>query len=146
MGTAVVQVSAVDLDSGQHGRVSSVPPSTPYTPTMVPPLLIHTSAPPLSSPLPPPQVRYSILRDQSGDWRFFTIDPSSGAVVTRATLDREQKATYLIEVQSQDGTESARQGQQGQPNTGTHSAYTNTHTQARTTQALFPCGHFKWFS
>lgn len=98
----------------------------PPTSTMAPPLLIHTSAPPLffalrsSSPLPSPQVRYSILRDQSGDWRFFTIDPLSGAVVTRATLDREQKATYLIEVQSQDGTESARQGQQGQPNTGTH--------------------------
>lgn len=104
---------------------------------MVQPLPIHTSALLLSSPLPcPPKVRYSIVRDQSGDWRFFTIDASSGAVVTQANLDREQKATYLIEVQSQDGTESARPGQQGQPNTGRH-----THTQA-----LFPCGHFEWFS
>lgn len=63
-----------------------------------------------------------ILRDDSGDWQFFDIDELSGTISTRATFDREQKSSYLMEVQSLDGSESARPGQQGQPNTG------NTHT------------------
>lgn len=66
----------------------------------------------------PPQVRYSILKDESGDSRLFSIDSRSGIIVTRASFDREQKSSYLVEVQSQDGSESARIGQQGQPNTG----------------------------
>ncbi|KAM3614937.1 uncharacterized protein V6R79_020964 [Siganus canaliculatus] len=64
-------------------------------------------------------VQYVILRDESGDSQFFGIDSLSGVIVTRASFDREQKASYLIEVQSQDGSESARPGQQGQPNTDT---------------------------
>ncbi|XP_057689572.1 neural-cadherin isoform X2 [Corythoichthys intestinalis] len=84
VGTSVAQVSAIDLDSGLHGKV-----------------------------------RYSILKDESEDFRLFSIDPTSGAIATRASFDREQKASYLIEVQSQDGSESARPGQQGQPNTDT---------------------------
>uniref|UniRef100_A0A3B3YQT3 Uncharacterized protein n=1 Tax=Poecilia mexicana TaxID=48701 RepID=A0A3B3YQT3_9TELE len=64
-------------------------------------------------------IRYTILKDESGDSQYFSIDSHSGVVVTRASFDREQKASYLIEVQSQDGSESARPGQQGQPNTDT---------------------------
>ncbi|XP_030606404.1 neural-cadherin [Archocentrus centrarchus] len=64
-------------------------------------------------------IQYVILRDESGDSQFFSIDSHSGIIFTRASFDREQKASYLIEVQSQDGSESARQGQQGQPNTDT---------------------------
>ncbi|KAM8870426.1 neural-cadherin isoform 2-T2 [Spinachia spinachia] len=64
-------------------------------------------------------VHYGILKDESGDSQFFSIDPLSGVIVTRASFDREQKASYLIEVQSQDGSTSARPGQQGQPNTDT---------------------------
>ncbi|XP_043971716.1 neural-cadherin [Gambusia affinis] len=64
-------------------------------------------------------IHYTILKDESGDSQYFSIDSRSGVVVTRASFDREQKASYLIEVQSQDGSESARPGQQGQPNTDT---------------------------
>ncbi|KAM7382855.1 hypothetical protein PAMP_002554 [Pampus punctatissimus] len=64
-------------------------------------------------------IHYVILKDESGDSQFFSIDSRSGVIVTRASFDREQKASYLIEVQSQDGSESARPGQQGQPNTDT---------------------------
>ncbi|AWP15835.1 putative neural-cadherin-like [Scophthalmus maximus] len=84
VGASVAQVSATDLDSGQHGMV-----------------------------------HYVILRDESGDSQLFSIDSRSGVIATRASFDREQKASYLIEVQSQDGSESARPGQQGQPNTDT---------------------------
>ncbi|XP_051921985.1 neural-cadherin [Hippocampus zosterae] len=64
-------------------------------------------------------VHYTILKDESGDSGLFSIHPMSGVITTRASFDREQKASYLIEVQSQDGSESARPGQQGQPNTDT---------------------------
>ncbi|XP_072249833.1 neural-cadherin [Leuresthes tenuis] len=64
-------------------------------------------------------IQYTILRDESGDSQFFSIDSHTGVIVTRASFDREQKASYLIEVQSQDSSESARPGQQGQPNTDT---------------------------
>ncbi|KAM9310460.1 neural-cadherin [Pholidichthys leucotaenia] len=64
-------------------------------------------------------IQYAILRDESGDSQFFSIDSHTGVIVTRASFDREQKASYLIEVQSQDKSESARPGQQGQPNTDT---------------------------
>uniref|UniRef100_A0A665TZ65 Si:dkey-22o22.2 n=1 Tax=Echeneis naucrates TaxID=173247 RepID=A0A665TZ65_ECHNA len=64
-------------------------------------------------------VQYAILKDESGDSQFFSIGQRSGVITTRASFDREQKASYLIEVQSQDGSESARPGQQGQPNTDT---------------------------
>lgn len=72
------------------------------------------------------QIHYVILKDESGDSQFFSIDSRSGAIATRASFDREQKASYLIEVQSQDSSESARPGQQGQPNTG------NTHWHKKT--------------
>lgn len=64
------------------------------------------------------KVNYVILKDQSGDSQFFSINPYTGVIRTQATFDREQKSSYLIEVQSQDSSESARPGQQGQPNSG----------------------------
>ncbi|TTA40571.1 Neural-cadherin [Bagarius yarrelli] len=64
-------------------------------------------------------VTYIILKDQSGDSQFFAINPNTGMIHTQATFDREQKSSYLIEVQSQDSSESARPGQQGQPNSDT---------------------------
>lgn len=103
----MVLVSATDLDSGPHGKVRCC---SDYQ--------VPSSSPPPLHPPPPPQVHYLILKDDSGDAQFFSIDPRSGVIATRASFDREQKASYLIEVQSQDGSESARPGQQAQPNTG----------------------------
>ncbi|KAG9342807.1 hypothetical protein JZ751_015679, partial [Albula glossodonta] len=65
------------------------------------------------------KINYIILRDESGDSQFFSIDSHTGVIRTRATFDREQKGSYLIEVQSQDSSESARPSQLGQPNTDT---------------------------
>nr|XP_027308283.2 neural-cadherin [Anas platyrhynchos] len=65
------------------------------------------------------EVRYFILKDASEDYRFFTIERKTGIISTHASFDREKKASYLIEVQSQDSSESARPGVHGQPNTDT---------------------------
>uniref|UniRef100_A0A8C3FEP6 Neural-cadherin n=1 Tax=Chrysemys picta bellii TaxID=8478 RepID=A0A8C3FEP6_CHRPI len=65
------------------------------------------------------EVQYSILKDPSEHYRFFTIGPETGIVSTKASFDREKKGSYLIEVQSQDSAESARPGVYGQPNTDT---------------------------
>ncbi|KAG7469991.1 hypothetical protein MATL_G00134680, partial [Megalops atlanticus] len=64
-------------------------------------------------------INYIILKDESGDSQLFSINSYTGVIHSRATFDREQKGSYLIEVQSQDSSESARPGQQGQPNTDT---------------------------
>uniref|UniRef100_A0A3B4CXY3 Uncharacterized protein n=1 Tax=Pygocentrus nattereri TaxID=42514 RepID=A0A3B4CXY3_PYGNA len=80
--------------------------------------VIQVSASDLDSG-PHGKINYIILKDQSGDSQFFSINSYTGVIHTRATFDREQKSSYLIEVQSQDGSESARPGQQGQPNTDT---------------------------
>ncbi|XP_041101476.1 neural-cadherin-like [Polyodon spathula] len=64
-------------------------------------------------------VNYLILKDQSGDYQLFSINTQMGVIYTQASFDREQKGSYLIEVQSQDSSESARPGLQGQPNTDT---------------------------
>uniref|UniRef100_A0A8D2N3X2 Neural-cadherin-like n=1 Tax=Zonotrichia albicollis TaxID=44394 RepID=A0A8D2N3X2_ZONAL len=84
VGTSVVQVLAMDLDSGLHG-----------------------------------EVHYLILKDANEDYQFFTIEPETGIIYTQASFDREKRASYLIEVQSQDLSESARPGVYGQPNTDT---------------------------
>ncbi|NXU52532.1 CADN protein, partial [Turnix velox] len=65
------------------------------------------------------EVHYLILKDASEDYQFFTIEPETGIISTRASFDREKRASYLIEVQSQDSSESARPGILGQPNTDT---------------------------
>ncbi|KAM4705531.1 neural-cadherin-like [Rhinophrynus dorsalis] len=65
------------------------------------------------------KVQYVILKDISEDYSCFSIDPETGVIFTKAFFDRERQASYLIEVQSQDSSESARPGMQGQPNTDT---------------------------
>ncbi|XP_069477477.1 neural-cadherin-like [Ambystoma mexicanum] len=65
------------------------------------------------------EVQYVLLRDPSGDYKFFTIDAETGVISTQASFDREKKGSYLIEVQSQDSSESARPGMHNQPNTDT---------------------------
>lgn len=82
------------------------------------------SLPPLCAPCPstsapaPPQISYSLLNDRSGDYQFFRIDPELGSIYTEAVFDRETKGSYLLEVKSVDGWESARPGRHGQPNSG----------------------------
>ncbi|NXC17943.1 CADN protein, partial [Corythaeola cristata] len=65
------------------------------------------------------EVHYLIVKDASEDYQFFTIEPETGIISTHASFDREKRASYLIEVQSQDSSESARPGVHGQPNTDT---------------------------
>ncbi|XP_078254534.1 neural-cadherin [Rhinoraja longicauda] len=63
------------------------------------------------------KVNYAIVKDNSGDYHYFSIDFETGVIFTQMSFDREVKGSYLIEVQSQDNSESARPGKQGQPNT-----------------------------
>ena len=65
-----------------------------------------------------PQISYSLLSDSSGDHRLFRIDPELGSIYTEAVFDREARGSYLLEVQSEDGRESARPGRNKQPNSG----------------------------
>eukprot|EP00062_Callorhinchus_milii_P003975 gi/632942725/ref/XP_007886565.1/ PREDICTED: neural-cadherin-like [Callorhinchus milii] len=65
------------------------------------------------------KVNYAILKDLSGDYHYFSIDFETGLIFTQTSFDREVKGSYLIEVQSQDNSESARPGMHGQPNTDT---------------------------
>lgn len=64
------------------------------------------------------QISYSLLEDRSGDHQYFRIDPELGFIYTQTVFDRETKSSYLLEVQSVDGWESARPGKHGQPNSG----------------------------
>lgn len=65
-----------------------------------------------------PQITYTLLTDSSGDHSLFRIDPELGIVYTEAVFDREARSSYLLEVQSEDGQESARPGKNKQPNSG----------------------------
>uniref|UniRef100_A0A8C4YYS6 Si:ch211-186j3.6 n=1 Tax=Gadus morhua TaxID=8049 RepID=A0A8C4YYS6_GADMO len=65
------------------------------------------------------KITYSLLADRSGDHEFFRIDPELGSIYSQAVFDRETKGSYLLEVQSVDGWESARPGKHGQPNSDT---------------------------
>ncbi|XP_041045226.1 neural-cadherin [Carcharodon carcharias] len=65
------------------------------------------------------KINYAIVKDLSGDNHFFSIDFETGVIFTQTSFDREVKGSYLIEVQSQDNSESARPGMHGQPNTDT---------------------------
>uniref|UniRef100_A0A6Q2Y7V5 Uncharacterized protein n=1 Tax=Esox lucius TaxID=8010 RepID=A0A6Q2Y7V5_ESOLU len=65
------------------------------------------------------QIAYSLLSDSSGDHRLFRMDPELGIIYTDAVFDREAQGSYLLEVQSEDGTESARPGRNRQPNSDT---------------------------
>uniref|UniRef100_A0A665V8C9 Uncharacterized protein n=1 Tax=Echeneis naucrates TaxID=173247 RepID=A0A665V8C9_ECHNA len=57
--------------------------------------------------------------DSSGDHHLFRIDPKLGIIYTEAVFDREARSSYLLEVQSEDGQESARPGKNKQPNSDT---------------------------
>uniref|UniRef100_A0A673XXT8 Neural-cadherin-like n=1 Tax=Salmo trutta TaxID=8032 RepID=A0A673XXT8_SALTR len=65
------------------------------------------------------QITYSLLSDSSGDHRLFRVDPELGFIYTEAVFDREAQGSYLLEVQSEDGMESARPGRNKQPNSDT---------------------------
>ncbi|XP_066434973.1 neural-cadherin-like [Eleutherodactylus coqui] len=65
------------------------------------------------------KVRYVLLKDVNEDYQCFTINPETGVIYTATLFDREKQASYLIEIQSEDSTESARPGMQGHPNTDT---------------------------
>ncbi|XP_037346182.2 neural-cadherin [Pungitius pungitius] len=65
------------------------------------------------------KISYSLLEDRSGDHQYFRIDPALGLIYSQAVFDRETKSSYLLEVQSMDGWESARPGKHGQPNSDT---------------------------
>ncbi|KAF3689058.1 Neural-cadherin Cadherin-N [Channa argus] len=65
------------------------------------------------------QITYSLLSDSSGDHRLFRIDPELGIIYTEAVFDREARSSHLLEVQSEDGQESARPGRNKQANTDT---------------------------
>ncbi|XP_058502129.1 neural-cadherin-like [Solea solea] len=64
-------------------------------------------------------ITYSLLSDSSGDHSLFRIDPKLGVIYTEAVFDREARSSYLLEVQSEDGQESARPGKNKQPNSDT---------------------------
>ncbi|XP_062845988.1 neural-cadherin [Trichomycterus rosablanca] len=65
------------------------------------------------------KISYSMLNDRSGDYQVFRIDPELGSIYTEAVFDRETKGSYLLEIESMDGWESARPGRHGQPNSDT---------------------------
>ncbi|CAF98271.1 unnamed protein product, partial [Tetraodon nigroviridis] len=65
------------------------------------------------------QITYTLLSDSSGDHSLFRIDPELGIIYTEAVFDREARSSYLLEVQSEDGQESARPGKNKQPNSDT---------------------------
>lgn len=46
------------------------------------------------------------------------MDPQTGSIYTASVFDREEKGSYLLEVKSVDGSESARPGKHGKPNSG----------------------------
>ncbi|NXA34968.1 CADN protein, partial [Eudromia elegans] len=62
------------------------------------------------------EITYSLLHDPSGDYTHFCLDSRTGSVYTTSVFDREKKGSYLLEVRSEDGSESARPGKRGQPN------------------------------
>ncbi|XP_061573337.1 neural-cadherin, partial [Cololabis saira] len=113
-----VYVNVTDVNDNVPFFLSSTYEATVPEGAQIGTSVVQVSATDLDSG-PHGMIHYVILKDASGDSQFFSIDSHSGVIFTRASFDREQKASYLIEVQSQDGSESARQGQQGQPNTDT---------------------------
>lgn len=46
------------------------------------------------------------------------MDSQTGSIYTASVFDREKKGSYLLEVKSVDGSESARPGKHGKPNSG----------------------------
>uniref|UniRef100_A0A672UN86 Neural-cadherin-like n=1 Tax=Strigops habroptila TaxID=2489341 RepID=A0A672UN86_STRHB len=65
------------------------------------------------------EVTYSMLHDSSRDYTYFRLDSQTGSIYTASLFDREKKVSYLLEVKSVDGCESARPGKHGKPNSDT---------------------------
>ncbi|NWX98396.1 CADN protein, partial [Nothoprocta ornata] len=65
------------------------------------------------------EITYSLLHDRNGDYTHFCLDSHTGSVYTTSVFDREKKGSYLLEVKSEDGSESARPGKRGKPNSDT---------------------------
>ncbi|KFR02399.1 Neural-cadherin, partial [Opisthocomus hoazin] len=65
------------------------------------------------------EITYSLLHDSGRDYTYFHLDSQTGSVYTASVLDREKKGSYLLEVKSVDGSESARSGKHGKPNSDT---------------------------
>ncbi|XP_068812246.1 neural-cadherin isoform X1 [Struthio camelus] len=62
------------------------------------------------------EITYSLLHDHNGDYTCFCLDAQTGSIYTTSVFDREKKGSYLLEVKSADGSESARPGKRGKPN------------------------------
>ncbi|XP_028941930.1 neural-cadherin, partial [Antrostomus carolinensis] len=65
------------------------------------------------------EVTYSLLHDSGRDYTYFHLDSQTGSIYTASVFDREKKGSYLLEVKSIDGSESARPGRHGKPNSDT---------------------------
>ncbi|NWH61172.1 CADN protein, partial [Geococcyx californianus] len=65
------------------------------------------------------EITYSLLHDSGRDYTYFHLDSQTGSIYTASVFDREKKGSYLLEVKSVDGSESARPGKQGKPNSDT---------------------------
>ncbi|PKK25791.1 neural-cadherin [Columba livia] len=65
------------------------------------------------------EITYSLLHDSGRDYTYFRLDSQTGSVYTASVFDREKKGSYLLEVKSVDGSESARPGKHGKPNSDT---------------------------
>ncbi|XP_027519706.1 neural-cadherin-like isoform X3 [Corapipo altera] len=65
------------------------------------------------------EITYSLLHDSGRDYAHFRLDSQTGSIYTASVFDREKKGSYLLEVKSVDGSESARPGKHGKPNSDT---------------------------
>ncbi|KFP90660.1 Neural-cadherin, partial [Apaloderma vittatum] len=65
------------------------------------------------------EITYSLLHDSGRDYAYFHLDSQIGSIYTASVFDREKKGSYLLEVKSVDGSESARPGKHGKPNSDT---------------------------
>ncbi|KFV19902.1 Neural-cadherin, partial [Tauraco erythrolophus] len=65
------------------------------------------------------EITYSLLHDSGRDYTCFHLDSRTGSIYTASVFDREKKGSYLLEVKSVDGSESARPGKHGKPNSDT---------------------------
>uniref|UniRef100_A0A8C8R7D8 Neural-cadherin n=1 Tax=Pelusios castaneus TaxID=367368 RepID=A0A8C8R7D8_9SAUR len=65
------------------------------------------------------EITYFLLHDRSGDYMCFRLDSQTGSIYSTSIFDREKKGSYLLEVKSIDGSESARPGKHGRPNSDT---------------------------
>ena len=50
---------------------------------------------------------------------FFTINPQTGEIATKAVFDRETRGAYALNIEARDGAPSARPNSKGQPNSVT---------------------------